>query len=84
MYASIYLSIYLSIYRFLVDRFIYSSNTQLGGVQIRYNNGVTHLTVPNDYEGMLAIVNWLGYVPEREREREIGNTPDNQNGIYLN
>ena len=29
-----------------------------------YNNGVTHLTVPNDYEGMLAIVNWLGYVPK--------------------
>ena len=54
IYFSIYLSVSLSIYRFLVDKIIYSLNTQLGGVQIRYNNGITHLTVRNDYK---AIVN---------------------------
>lgn len=48
----------------VLGREVYSSNTQLGGVQIMFNNGVTHLAVPNDYEGMLAIVNWLGFVPK--------------------
>ena len=37
MYVCMYVSVYLSIYMFLVNMFIYSSNTQLEGVQIRYN-----------------------------------------------
>ena len=74
MYVSINLSIYI-VYLSIGSWSTCLFNTQLGGVQIRYNNGVTHLTVPNDYEGMLAIVNWLGYVPEREREREDWELP---------
>ncbi len=34
----------------VLGREVYSSNLQLGGPQIMYNNGVSHLTVANDYE----------------------------------
>ena len=29
-----------------------------------HNNGVSHLTVPNDYEGVANIVKWLEYLPK--------------------
>lgn len=29
-----------------------------------HNNGVSHLTAPNDYEGVASIVNWIEYVPK--------------------
>jgi acetyl-CoA carboxylase/biotin carboxylase 1 len=47
----------------VLGREVYSSNLQLGGTQIMYKNGVSHLTAPNDLEGVLSIVRWLGYVP---------------------
>lgn len=47
----------------VLGREVYSSNLQLGGPQIMYNNGVSHLTVANDYEGVHALVHWLSYVP---------------------
>lgn len=43
---------------------MYSSNTQLGGIQIMHNNGVTHLTVPTDVEGVAIILDWLAYIPK--------------------
>lgn len=48
----------------VLGREVYSSNTQLGGVQIMHNNGVTHLTVPTDVEGVAAILDWLAYIPK--------------------
>ncbi|GAA5920490.1 hypothetical protein JCM1841_003513 [Sporobolomyces salmonicolor] len=48
----------------VLGREVYSSNLQLGGTQIMYKNGVSHLTAANDLEGVLSIVRWLGYVPE--------------------
>jgi acetyl-CoA carboxylase carboxyltransferase component len=42
---------------------VYLSNEQIGGPQIMYNNGVTHLTVPSDAAGIQAILRWLSYVP---------------------
>lgn len=42
---------------------VYTSNLQLGGPQIMYNNGVSHLTVRDDFVGMQAVVHWLSYVP---------------------
>lgn len=47
----------------VLGREVYSSNLQLGGTQIMYKNGVSHLTAANDLEGVLSIVNWLSYVP---------------------
>jgi acetyl-CoA carboxylase / biotin carboxylase 1 len=42
---------------------VYSSNSQLGGPSIMYSNGVSHLTVDDDIEGVHAILKWLSYVP---------------------
>jgi acetyl-CoA carboxylase/biotin carboxylase 1 len=49
----------------LLGREVYTSNTQLGGVQIMHNNGVTHATVHNDFEGVKKILRWLSFVPKR-------------------
>lgn len=47
----------------LLGRPVYSSNNQLGGPDIMFTNGVSHVTVANDLDGCLAIVQWLSYVP---------------------
>ncbi|KAK6940126.1 Carbamoyl-phosphate synthetase large subunit-like, ATP-binding domain [Dillenia turbinata] len=47
----------------LLGREVYSSQMQLGGPKIMATNGVVHLTVSNDLEGVSAIVKWLSYVP---------------------
>jgi acetyl-CoA carboxylase / biotin carboxylase 1 len=48
----------------LLGREVYTSQDQLGGPQIMYNNGVSHEVVSNDKEGMQAVVDWLSYVPK--------------------
>lgn len=48
----------------VLGREVYTSNNQLGGVQIMHNNGVTHSTVPDDFEGVLTILQWLSYMPK--------------------
>ncbi|KAF8984233.1 acetyl-coenzyme-A carboxylase [Entomortierella lignicola] len=50
----------------VLGRDVYTSNLQLGGTQIMYKNGVSHLTAQNDYEGIGKIVSWLSYIPERK------------------
>ncbi|KAF9435540.1 acetyl-coenzyme-A carboxylase [Entomortierella beljakovae] len=50
----------------VLGRDVYTSNLQLGGTQIMYKNGVSHLTAQNDYEGISKIVNWISYIPERK------------------
>ncbi|KAL5777128.1 hypothetical protein ACOSP7_010054 [Xanthoceras sorbifolium] len=47
----------------LLGREVYSSHMQLGGPKIMATNGVVHLTVSDDLEGILAILKWLSYVP---------------------
>ncbi|OZJ03120.1 hypothetical protein BZG36_03869 [Bifiguratus adelaidae] len=49
----------------VLGREVYSSNLQLGGTQIMYKNGVSHLTADNDLQGISKIVQWLAYVPEK-------------------
>merc|ERR1740117_19324 len=49
----------------LLGKSVYTSNTQLGGIDIMYSNGITHWTVPTDFEGVEACLKWLSYVPER-------------------
>uniref|UniRef100_A0A4W5MK54 acetyl-CoA carboxylase n=1 Tax=Hucho hucho TaxID=62062 RepID=A0A4W5MK54_9TELE len=71
----------------VLGREVYTSNNQLGGVQIMHNNGVTHTTVPDDFEGVFTILQWLSYMPKTKHspvpvippkdpvEREIEFTP---------
>lgn len=47
----------------LLGREVYSSHMQLGGPKVMAVNGVVHTTVADDLEGVLAILNWLSYVP---------------------
>lgn len=49
----------------LLGREVYSSNLQLGGTQIMYRNGVSHLTASDDLAGVEQIMNWLSYVPAK-------------------
>eukprot|EP00062_Callorhinchus_milii_P016343 gi/632967546/ref/XP_007900038.1/ PREDICTED: acetyl-CoA carboxylase 2 isoform X2 [Callorhinchus milii] len=51
----------------VLGREVYSSNSQLGGVQIMHNNGVSHATVPDDFEGVFTILQWLSYMPKDSR-----------------
>ncbi|XP_063700172.1 acetyl-CoA carboxylase isoform X3 [Culicoides brevitarsis] len=48
----------------LLGRKVYASNNQLGGVQIMYNNGVTHKTDAQDLDGVYTILHWLSYIPD--------------------
>lgn len=42
---------------------VYTSNLQLGGPQIMFHNGVTHVVVNDDLKSMCSTVSWLSYVP---------------------
>ncbi|KAJ9659094.1 acetyl-coenzyme-A carboxylase [Coniosporium apollinis] len=50
----------------LLGREVYTSNLQLGGTQIMYNNGVSHMTAEDDFSGVSKIVKWLGFVPDKK------------------
>jgi acetyl-CoA carboxylase/biotin carboxylase 1 len=71
----------------VLGREVYTSNLQLGGTQIMFKNGVSHLTASSDLEGATQILEWLSYVPSVKGgtlptfestdpwDREIGYTP---------
>ena len=44
---------------------MYTSNLQLGGTQIMYRNGVSHMTANDDFAGVQKIVEWMSFVPEK-------------------
>ncbi|KAG5219866.1 acetyl-CoA carboxylase [Salix suchowensis] len=48
----------------VLGREVYTSNLQLGGTQIMFKNGVSHLTASSDLSGATQILEWLSYVPE--------------------
>ncbi|KAH0562652.1 acetyl-coenzyme-A carboxylase [Trichoglossum hirsutum] len=50
----------------LLGREVYTSNLQLGGTQIMYKNGVSHMTASDDFEGVSKIVEWMSYIPDRK------------------
>ncbi|KAL2260832.1 hypothetical protein VTK26DRAFT_5059 [Humicola hyalothermophila] len=49
----------------LLGREVYTSNLQLGGTQIMYRNGVSHLTAADDFAGVSKIVEWMSFVPDK-------------------
>lgn len=50
---------------------MYASNNQLGGIQIMYNNGISHKTEPRDLDGIYTILKWLSYIPKVSRRRSV-------------
>lgn len=50
----------------VLGREVYTSNLQLGGTQIMYKNGVSHMTADNDFEGVSKIVSWLSFIPDKK------------------
>ncbi|KAL9636419.1 MAG: hypothetical protein Q9164_002839 [Protoblastenia rupestris] len=50
----------------LLGREVYTSNLQLGGTQIMYRNGVSHMTADDDFEGVSKIVDWMSFVPDKK------------------
>lgn len=50
----------------VLGREVYTSNLQLGGTQIMYKNGVSHMTAGDDFEGISKIVKWLSFVPDKK------------------
>lgn len=47
----------------MLGREVYTSNNQLGGIQIMHNNGVSHATAPDDFGGVFKILLTLSYIP---------------------
>ena len=43
---------------------MYTSNNQLGGIQIMFNNGVSHDVARDDYNGVAILLKWLSYMPK--------------------
>ena len=50
----------------LLGREVYTSNLQLGGTQIMYRNGVSHMTANDDFAGVSKIVQWMSFVPDKK------------------
>jgi len=48
----------------LLGREVYTSQDQLGGPQVMSPNGVSHLVVNDDQQGVAEIMKWLAYVPK--------------------
>ncbi|CAI9116352.1 OLC1v1017472C1 [Oldenlandia corymbosa var. corymbosa] len=73
----------------LLGREVYSSHMQLGGPKIMATNGVVHLTVSDDLEGVSAVLKWLSFIPPYSGgplpllapldppERPVGYLPEN-------
>ena len=53
----------------LLGRDVYQSNSQLGGIRVMYANGVSHLVVDDDLEGVNAILSWLAFVPKTASDK---------------
>jgi acetyl-CoA carboxylase/biotin carboxylase 1 len=49
----------------VLGRDVYTSNNQIGGTQIMYANGVSHLVVSDELRGVQSLLQWLGYVRDR-------------------
>lgn len=47
-----------------MGREVYASNNQLGGIQIMYNNGISHKVEQSDLDGVATILKWLSYIPK--------------------
>lgn len=49
----------------VLGRDVYLSNVQLGGTQIMFANGVSHLIVNDELNGVISILDWIAYIPKK-------------------
>ncbi|KAK4995616.1 acetyl-coenzyme-A carboxylase, partial [Elasticomyces elasticus] len=70
----------------LLGREVYTSNLQLGGTQIMYKNGVSHMTADDDFAGVSKIVKWISFVPDKKNNpvpiRPSADTWDREISFY--
>ncbi|PGH13388.1 hypothetical protein AJ79_03667 [Helicocarpus griseus UAMH5409] len=70
----------------LLGREVYTSNLQLGGTQIMYKNGVSHMTATDDFEGIQKIVSWMSFIPDKKNSpvpiRPYSDSWDREIGYY--
>ena len=52
----------------LLQKQVYNSNLQLGGPEIMYSNGTTHLVVDTDQEAFNQAIKWIQYLPLKHGE----------------
>lgn len=52
----------------VLGREVYTSNLQLGGTQIMYQNGVSHMTADNDFAGVQKIIDWMSFIPDKKNQ----------------
>ena len=52
----------------VLGREVYTSNLQLGGTQIMYKNGVSHMTANDDFQGVEKIVEWMSFIPDKKNQ----------------
>jgi len=52
----------------VLGREVYTSNLQLGGTQIMYKNGVSHMTANDDFQGVERIVEWMSFIPDKKNQ----------------
>jgi len=65
----------------LLGREVYTSQDQLGGPQVMSPNGVSHLVVKDDQQGVSEVMRWLSYVPKTADEGPValrGSDPVNR------
>lgn len=48
---------------------VFEVSLQLGGTQIMYRNGVSHMTANDDFAGVSRIVEWMSFAGEAQRPR---------------
>jgi len=53
----------------VLGREVYTSNVQLGGPQIMYANGVSHLAVHDELQGIYNILRWLSFIPSKANDK---------------
>lgn len=51
----------------LMNRKVYTSNMQLGGSDVMYANGTSHILVDSDLEGVQIMLRWLSFVQGRSK-----------------
>uniref|UniRef100_A0A8R1DU02 Acetyl-CoA carboxylase n=1 Tax=Caenorhabditis japonica TaxID=281687 RepID=A0A8R1DU02_CAEJA len=51
----------------LLGKKVYTSNNQLGGPEVMYRNGVSHVVADNDLDGIAKILKWMSYLPTENK-----------------
>jgi acetyl-CoA carboxylase/biotin carboxylase 1 len=59
----------------VLGREVYTSNGQLGGIEIMHNNGISHDVVSDDFDGCSLILKWLAFMPNKIINKNLVSLP---------